>query len=197
MRTCLRSENRGCSKPRESKMLRAAPLLIFLTASLAAAPIPAPPHVTARQGTAALDSGLFESPMILDLPLPNLHPFKPGVTIRLPDVRKYICDNNVSLSTLDVTKRYNGPKKARQLELIVSGFVSVTDSYDRRVDIKLRLKDGEEILTVGILRNYKAEERRVTPFRLSLLVDESKLQAAYSPGRTPILELTLTVHNDS
>lgn len=178
-------------------MLRSAALYFFLAVPVAAAPILAPPQVTARQGTAALDTGLFESPMILDLPLPNLQPFKSGVTLKLPDVRTYICDNNVSLSTLGVTKRYNGPKKARSLVLIVSGFISVTDSYDRRVDIKLRLKDNEEVLTTGVLRNSKAEEGRVTPFRLSLLVDESKFQAAYSPGRTPILELTLTVHNDS
>lgn len=178
-------------------MLRRAAMYIFLTVPVAAAPIPAPPQATARQGMATLDAGLFESPMILDLPLPNLKPFKSGVTVKLPDVRTYICDNNVSLSTLGVTKRYSGPKRTRSLALVVSGFISVTDSYDRRVDIRLQLKDDEEVLTTGILRNSKAEEGRVTPFRISLLVDEAKLQAAYSPGSAPKLELMLTVHNDS
>lgn len=75
--------------------------------------------------------------------------------------------------------------------------VFVSESYDRRVDILLRLKSGEELLASQKLRNHKAEEGITTPFRITLPVDESKLLAAYEVEAPPILELTLTVRDDS
>jgi hypothetical protein len=154
--------------------------------------------VSARQGTAPPPEEVrFDSPMILDLPLPNVTAIDPGSTLNLPNVRKYICDSHVSLLSLTVAKQYKGPKKARSLELIVSGFVSVTDSYDRRVDIGLKLRNGDEKIGSQILRNLSAEEERTTPFRLIIPVDESKLTAALSAEQAPVLELTLTVRDDS
>jgi hypothetical protein len=55
--------------------------------------------------------------MILDLPLPNVTSLEPGSLMRLAEVRKYICDNHVSLLNLTVAKQYKGPRKARSLEL--------------------------------------------------------------------------------
>jgi hypothetical protein len=107
------------------------------------------------------------------------------------------CDDHVTLLNLMVAKHYKGPRKARSLELVISGSVSVTDSYDRRVDIALRLRSGEETIASQTLRNHSTEEERVTPFRILLPVDESKLVAAYSTEHAPVLELTLTVRDDS
>jgi hypothetical protein len=170
---------------------------LILVALVAAASMPASPQATARQGTAPSPQEHFESPMILDLPLPNVTSLEPGSQMRLADVHKYICDNHVSLLNLMVAKRYKGPKKARSLELIVSGFVSVADSYDRRFDIALQLRSGEERIASQTLRNSSAAEERSTPFRILLPVEESKLVAAYSAEQAPLLELTLTVRDDS
>lgn len=172
--------------------------VLTLIALIAAAPLPASPQATARQGTAPPpEVSHFASPMILDLPLPNVTSLEPGSVLRLGDVYKYICDNHVKLLNLTIGKQYKGPKKARSLELIVSGSVSVIDSYDRRVDIALQLRSGEEKIASQILRNFSAEEERTTPFRILLPVEESKLAAAYSAEQAPILELTLTVRDDS
>jgi hypothetical protein len=177
-------------------------LALFIGISLAlqasTSPIFAVPQVTARQGEAPGPKTIqFESPMILDLPLPNVLSLKPGAAKRLAEVRNYICDKDVSLLSLTVAKRNKGTKKTQTLELIVSGLVSIVDSYDRRVDIQLRLKDGDVEIGEGILRNFKTAEERNTEFSVSLPVDVAKLQAAYSSEHGPVLELTLTVRDDS
>lgn len=179
------------------KMYRSLGLILALLA--AAAPMSASsPQVTARQGTAPPpEEAHFASPMVLDLQLPRVTAVEPGSLLRLADVRKYICDNHVTLLNLTVAKQYKGPRKARSLELVVAGSVSVADSYDRRVDIALQLRSGEEKIAAQTLRNYSTEEERVTPFRILLPVDESKLEAAYSSENAPVLELTLTVRDDS
>ena len=93
---------------------------LILALLIAAAPLSASSQVTARQGTAPPpEITYFESPMILDLPLPNVTPLGPGSPLRLGDVRKFICDNHVTLLNLTVAKEYKGPRKARSLELIV------------------------------------------------------------------------------
>ena len=171
---------------------------ISLAVQLSAVPIHASPQATARQGeTPAPKTMQFESPMILDLPLPNVLSLKPGAAKRLAEVRNYICDKDVSLLSLMVAKRYRGYKKTRSLELVVSGLVSIIDSYDRRVDIRLRLKDGDAEIGAAILRNYSTAEERNTEFSISLPVDEPRLEAAYSSEHGPVLELTLTVRDDS
>ena len=44
---------------------------------------------------------------------------------------------------------------------------------------------------------FKAEEKQYSPFRILMPVDESSLTAAYSAEKAPVLELTLTVRDDS
>lgn len=172
--------------------------VLLLALLIAAIPLSASPQVTARQGTAPPPEVThFASPMVLDLPLPNVIPIEPGSMLRLGNVRNFICDDHVTLLNLTVAKEYKGPRRARSLELVISGTVSVTDSYDRRVDIALRLRSGEETIASQTLRNHSTEEERVTSFRILLPVDESKLVAAYSAEPAPVLELTLTVRDDS
>jgi hypothetical protein len=169
-------------------------LVLLMTTGLGAAFAQA----AARQGVAPPpDIIKFESPMILDLPLPNVGAVEAGSQLQLPNVRKYICDNDVQLLNLAIGKQYKGPKRARSLDLVVSGSVFVADSYDRRVDIALRLRSGEDVVASQILRNYSTEEERTTPFRILLPVVESRLLAAFSAEPAPILELTLTIRDDS
>lgn len=155
-------------------------------------------QVTAHQGTSPPSEIVhFASPMILDLPLPDLGSVDAGSQAQLPKVRMYICDRDVSLLNLAIAKQYKGPRKARSLQLVISGSVFVAESYDRRVDIDLRLKSGDEVLGTQRLRNHKTEEGRSTPFRLFLPVDESRVIAALAAQPAPTLEVTLTVRDDS
>ena len=153
--------------------------------------------VTAHQGTAPSEIVNFASPMILDLALPNVAALDETSRAHLPSVKQFLCDRNVSLQDLAVAKQYKGPKKSRSLRLVVSGAVLVDESYDRRVDIGLRLKSGGEVLGEQKLRNLKTEEGRSTPFHLIFPVEESRLVATYAASPEPTLELTLAVRDDS
>lgn len=152
-------------------------------------------QVAARQG--ASSEKHFASPMILELPLPNVDRLQEGSTVRLADVQSFICDRHVTLIDLTVTKRYKGRKKARTLELVLSGLVHVAPSYDRRIDLAVNLRSGEEVFSSETLSNRSAEERRSMPFQVLLGADESGLAAAMSSDKPPVLELTLTVRDDS
>jgi hypothetical protein len=155
-------------------------------------------QVVAHQGVApAPETVSFQSPMILELTFPNVSSLDPGSQTKLPAVGNYVCDNDVRLQNLTVAKEYKGPRKARSLELVIAGGVLVADSYDRRADVALRLKSGDTILATQTLRNLKAEERRYSPFRILMPVDESSLTAAYAAATAPVLEVTLTVRDDS
>lgn len=177
--------------------MRREPLLL-LVGLLTIGLIPALGQVSARQGVAPPpDDVAFASPMVLELPLPNMEPIQPDAQVKLAEVRKYVCDNHVRLFGLTLGKQYRGPRKDRSLGLVLSGSAWVEESYDRRVDIAVRIKAGEEVLGSQTLRNVSAEERRITPFRLVVPVDEAKLLAAYAAEPRPMIELTLTVRDDS
>lgn len=177
-------------------MQRAAHIIAVL--ALVAASARAEAQVTARQGTSPAPQEVhFASPMILDLTFPIITTIEPGSALRLPEVYRYICDNHVMLRQLTVVKQYKGPRKARSLELLISGQVFVAESYDRRVDIALRLLSLDTEIAAQTLRNLKAEERRATPFGIAIPVDEQKLLSAYAAEKPPTLQLTVTVRDDS
>ena len=173
-------------------------LLAAVIACLVIPPAVAMAQVVARQGEAPPPQEKhFASPMILEIPLPNVTAIEPGSSLRLADVHKNVCDNDVTLRGLTVAKEYRGPRRARALQLVVAGAVLVTDSYDRRVDIALRLRSGDKVIGTAMLRNHAAEEERSSPFRILLPVDEPTLTAALAAEPRPTLELTLTVRDDS
>ena len=172
--------------------------LALSVVALAIAQAPALAQVVARQGTPPPPTEThYASPMILELPLPDVRPLQRGSTLRLAEVRNYICDSHVRLQGLTIAKQYVGPKKARSLQLILSGSISVSDSYDRLVDITVRIKTGETTMVSHPLRNVSAEEERVTPFRIRVPVAEPRLESAYASTVPPTVELTLTVRDNS
>ena len=155
-------------------------------------------QVTARQGTPPPPQQMhFESPMILDLPFPNVTSLEAGSSLRLAEVYKYICDQHVLLRGLIVEKRYKGPRRARSLELVMAGQAFVAESYDRRIDIGLTILSGDSQIATQVLRNLKAEEKHATPFAIVVPVDEQKLRTAYAAAKQPTLQLTVTVRDDS
>lgn len=172
--------------------------LVLVIMLLAVSQVPASSQVVARQGTPPPPKEThFASPMVLELPLPDVRSLDTDAARRLGEVREFICDNDVRILNLAIARQYTGPRKNRSLQLLVTGLISVGDSYDRRVDIALRLRSGEEAVATQTLRNVSAEEERVTPFRVVVPVDESALSAAYAAAHPATLEITLTVRDDS
>ena len=177
-------------------MQRVAQIAAVLALVAASAKVEA--QVTARQGTSPAPQEVhFASPMILDLAFPNVTAIGPGSSLRLPETYRYICDNHVLLRGLVVEKRYKGSRKAGSLELHISGQVFVAESYDRKVDIAFRLLSLDTEIATQTLRNLKAEEGRATLFRIVVPVDEQRLLSAYAAEKAPILQLTVTVRDDS
>lgn len=171
---------------------------IIAVLALVAVSARAETQVIARQGTPPAPQEVhFASPMILDLAFPNVTAVEPGSAVRLPEVYRYICDNHVLLRGLTVAKQYRGPRKARSLELLISGQVFVAESYDRRVDIALKLLSLDTEIATQTLRHLKAEEGRAAPFRIVIPVDEQRLLSAYAAEESPVLQLTVTVRDDS
>lgn len=177
--------------------MRMQPLTVLLL-FLIAVSRPGESQVTARQGSPAEPEIVrFNSPMVLEIPLSDIRTLPPEAQRQLPGVRKYVCDNDVSLTQMYVAKKYSGRKRERQLALAINGAILVTDSYDRLVDIGMRLVRDGRLLANATVRGISAEEERTTPFKLMLPVTEPVLEDAFAGGALPTLELTLTVHNNS
>ena len=162
---------------------------------LAAAPGPA--QVTARQGTAPPpDIVRFSSPMVLQIPLTDVRQLEVGTQRKLPSLRKYLCDENVSIIALYVEKIATGSRRERGIALSVDGTLFVSDSYDRLVDVGLRLMRNERVYASNTIRSISAEEERAIPFKVLLPVSQAVLDEAFAEGE-PKLELTLTVRDNS
>jgi hypothetical protein len=155
-------------------------------------------QVTAKQGVSPEPEIVrFNSPMILELPLANLGTLEPGTRRKLPGVRKYLCDNDVSFTTLYIEKEFRGRKKARELTLVITGSIFVADSYDRLSDLAIRVKSRDRVIATHVTRGISTEEERTTPFRLVVPITEAALSEALAAEQDPVLELTLTVRDNS
>ena len=178
--------------------MQRATIATLLSLTLLAVAGPAKTQVTARQGVAPEPEIVrFNSPMILELPLSNIETLEPGTKRQLPSVRKYLCDNDVSFTTLYIEREFRGRRKARELTLVITGSILVADSYDRLVDLAVRLNSQGRELAKSIIRGLSAEEERSTPFRLVVPISETALHEAYTAEAIPTLELTLTVRDNS
>lgn len=149
-----------------------------------------PQQVTARQGTDA--SRRFQSPMVLEIALPVSDGAKR--TKFGADIAHYLCDD-VSLNDLTYQVRGNRQYPARKTDIEFTGWVVVPNSFDREVDVLMTIRQGTEIL--GSKGKFKigAEEGRRTPFRLRVPV--SRLRAVTDPASPPVVEITLTVRDNS
>jgi hypothetical protein len=155
-------------------------------------------QVVARQGAIPQPAVVkFNSPMILELPAAALAELHPGSEVAVSnDIRKYICDNDVSFTNLRVRKRFQSRREGL-LQLVVSGFLTVRSSYDRSADVTIRLKKAEQVLASGTTLNIDAEEGRNTSFRVTSTVSDSRLRDAYLSDPQPTLEIVLTVRDNS
>lgn len=147
-------------------------------------------QVTAKQGAPRFDPDkIFQSPMILEFEAPRLKTLAPQTTWRIAEVGQYRCED-VWISFLNVRRADKGKKDERRFE--ISGSVSVAESFDRFVTVRLEVLDGETVVGAITKNKIDAEERKVTPFDVKLELDATK-SAALTAAAAPKLRLTMTL----
>ena len=169
------------------RYLRWSATVLFLGVSVGS--IATDAQVVAKQGTSTVTD--FRSPMILEIPLPNLVGQPVGATSSLgPLLAGYSCDG-VSIHALLV--RLARRKDGDALEIQVSGSVKVPSSIDRLVNIDFVIVSDAKTLGAATVKRLDAEEDRTTYFKTRMLLSEEKLREAFDLTPTPILQLTVTV----
>jgi hypothetical protein len=176
---------------------------IFLTVAVLLSLLPgisAQAQISARQGSTPqpkIESKSFDSPMVLELPVPTLGEIELGKEIAFPlEVRKFLCDQHVSFSSLSLGKSYFD-RREKRLQLTLSGYLTVRESYDRRADVTIQLVQGGKRLATGTTRNINAEEGRTSRFKVVAMIPEATLEEAFAAEPKPTLEITLVVRDNS
>ena len=162
-------------------------------------------QAVARQGIAEAPSPVpgivnFKSPMILELSVPHLSDLamvQVNGMINLPSVEKFVCDKDVTILDMTISKEVKKPNKNRTVDFEIGGLVKVAPSFDRAVDLGFRLLKGQIILAKETLRNLKTSEKRTTPFRVALSILQEQIIPATTPDDRIVLEITVTVRDDS
>ena len=147
-------------------------------------------QIVVRQGSEDT-SKQFQSPMVIEVPLPDL-----DEKLRLvsTDLANYTCDG-VSIRALTVARA----KRARGTTAVLEfyGFIRVPESFDRQMDVTVVFKAGAVTVAKGERLRIDAEEGRGTRFRVSLPVEETILNGAMVSGARPTLEITTVVRDNS
>ncbi len=170
--------------------MQRAPLITIVLLTLALFSATSAHQVVARQGSEDT-SKQFQSPMVLEVTLPNL-----DAKLRLvsTDLANYTCDG-VSIRALTVARAKRAKGTTAVLEF--HGFIRVPESFDRQVDVTVALKAGAVTVAKGERLRIDAEEDRGTRFRVSVPVDETLLNGAMASDSRPTLEITLVVRDNS
>lgn len=150
-------------------------------------------QITAHQGAPIVaPEKKFVSPMVLEIPVPQLRGMKQAGRMGLAGVHEYSCEG-VSIPNLVVAQSPYG-KKIRNYEFY--GFLKVEPSFDRSVTLTLELVDGgKRVLAQVTKEEISAEERKTTPFSIRLKAGEAMIDAIdFSENLT--LRITMQVRED-
>jgi hypothetical protein len=164
---------------------------MFLAAMLIFVPLSAGAQIVGSQGAPDTEHS-FKSPMILQLPLPNVVKLPEGGSVAVSGIGSFTCDD-VSIASLIVQHKPGSRHTEGKLVAELTGTIRVPDSYDRLVDVKMVVKKGEAVLGKTAVSKIDAEEGRKTPFRTTITFDASKIADAFSAQPPPILEITVVV----
>ena len=147
-------------------------------------------QIVVRQGREDT-SKQFQSPMVIEVPLPDL-----DEKLRLvsTDLANYTCDG-VSIRALTVARAKRAKGKIAVLEF--HGFIRVPESFDRQVDVTVALNAGAVTVAKGERLRIDAEEGRGTRVRVSLPVEETLLNGALASDARPTLKITMVVRDNS
>ena len=151
-------------------------------------------QVVARQGPALTHE--FHSPMVLEVPLPNITRYPIGARKTLgSDIPNYTCDD-VSLPSLTIEVKKRSQRKGNTVVLEIAGGAHVPSSHDRLVDVIFIAKRGDTLIFKANVLNLDAEEGRTTSFRTDITLDEVQLRDAFAAEPHPTLEITVVVRDN-
>ena len=172
--------------------MKAVPLLLV---GLLATTGSLPAKVTARQGPLSpwdhrkegAPAGVsFQSPMVLDVPLPGLASAREGETFWVEDLSGYDC-RGVSIHQLSLTPALRKDGRIRLDPMFV---FHVESGADARASVHLELLDGEEVVGGWWLRDFSTEEGHSRAAKITSAILKEETYRAWQRGR-PALRLTL------
>jgi len=172
--------------------MKLAPLALV---ALVLAGSPAPAKVTARQGPLSpWDHGKqgapagvsFQSPMVLDVPLPDLATLRDGETLWVEDLSQFDC-RGIAIHQLSMTPGVRRDGRVRLDPLFV---FQVEPGADPRVSVHLELLDGERVVAGWWLRDFSTAEGHSRVGKITSAVLREDLYRALQKGR-PALRLTV------
>ncbi len=178
----MRSTQRS---PSRTALEVASVLLFLLQTSLYA-------QIVATQGKTALeDSKRFVSPMVLDLPVPELQGVSNLRDHLVAGIRQYHCeDASIPMMAIKVAP---GEKGGRNFE--ISGMLLVDESFDRFITVNFQLMGGGVDLGHGRQMNISVEEGKSNRFLVRFKLSKDAA-ARFDAGAEPLLRLTMHVRKD-
>lgn len=140
----------------------------------------------------------FDSPMLLEVPVPGLSKMSVNGTKSFGlGLKKFVCED-ASLRSLIVRRRRDRKVSGeRMANFEIEGTIHVRESYDRLVNLRFNLVEGGTTLRAAALNSIDAEEKKHTGFKLTLAVPLEKLEAAFENDPPPILEIKVVVRDNS
>lgn len=172
--------------------MKAVPLLLV---ALLATTGSLPAKVTARQGPLSpWDHGKegapagvsFQSPMVLDVPLPGLASAREGETFWVEDLSAYDC-RGVSIHQLSLTPVL---RKDGRIRLDPVFMFHVEPGADPSVSVRFELMDGDQVVGGWWLRDFSTAEGHSRVGKITSAVLREETYRALQRGR-PALRLTL------
>jgi hypothetical protein len=167
----------------------------WLLAALLVVDSPLSAKVTARQGPLSpWDRGRegapagvsFQSPMVLDVPLPGLTTARDGETFWVEDLSAFDC-RGVRIHQLSLTP---SPRRDGRVRLDPLFVFEVEPGADTRVSVHLELLDGDAVVGGWWLRDFNVEEGHSRVGRVTSAVLKEDAFRTLQRGR-PALRLTV------
>jgi hypothetical protein len=152
-------------------------------------------QVKAKSEAPEASEKMFRSPMVLELPLPELAslPTAPtrgaSIGVNLSTLLGYECDKVVVKA---ISGRVQLPDKTGVAQLDILVVLYVKPGMDKTVELRLDLMAGDQRLDYAIARNVDAEERKQEQRKMILKFSPSKLPA----GTVPSFHLRMTVEDN-
>lgn len=160
-------------------------------------------QVSATQGSLdrdPLSRTEFVSPMVLDIPSPDLREITPT---RLPWLTRatspYFCDG-VNLEAVIVTpagEKYRSLPNNTGVERVavynLVAHIRVRPSHDRTVSLRVQLQLGDRIVSSTAFSGVDAEEKKLTVAKTDLVVRVAEIEELFASKLTPTLHLVMTV----
>ena len=163
------------------------------TVALILAATTASAQITAYQVKPLVDPAKdFVSPMILDIPVPQLRGVKEAGRMAIGSLREFDCEG-VSIRTF-VVDQSPFSVTGRTYEFI--GSLLVEESFDRFVTLTLALTDGDKRIFAQVTQvDISAEDGETKPFSIRLKVYQAMAEAV-DAAENLTLRITMHVRED-